>query len=61
MPNENLVLNLIKDNSDITISDIVIKTGLSRPTINRIVLSLKNKGVLERCGAKKNGKWKILM
>ncbi len=36
-------------------------TGLSRPTINRIVLSLKNKGVLERCGAKKNGIWKLLM
>ncbi len=56
---ERTVLEIIKDNPGIVIMEIVEKTGFSRPTVMRTVKSLKEKQILERIGAKKNGHWMI--
>lgn len=56
---ERTVLEIINENPDIVIMGIVEKTGFSRPTVMRAVKSLKEKQILERIGAKKNGHWMI--
>lgn len=56
---ERTVLEIIKDNPDVVIMEIVGKTGFSRPTVTRTIKSLKEKRILERIGAKKNGHWMI--
>ena len=56
---EKTVIDCISKNNDISISEIVDKTGFSRPTVTRIISSLKEKQILFREGAKKNGHWVI--
>lgn len=56
---EKQILSIIKADKYITIADIISKTGFSRPTVTRIINSLKEKRILERVGAKKNGCWAV--
>ena len=53
-------LNVINEDNLIVIAKIMKKTGFSRPTVTRTIASLKEKKVLDRVGAKKNGHWTIL-
>ena len=57
---EMAVLQLIADNASIKIEDIATNTKKSRSTIKRAIDRLREKGIIERSGAKKNGSWKIL-
>lgn len=57
---EAIVIDIIKKKANVTIEELISITGFSRPTITRAISTLKQKGVLERVGAKKNGKWKVL-
>ena len=57
---EKNVLNVINEDNFIVIAKIMEKTGFSRPTVTRTIASLKEKKVLDRVGAKKNGHWTIL-
>ena len=57
---EKNIIDLIKKQKDISISEIMFNTGFSRPTVTRSIDSLKKKGLLVRVGAKKNGYWKIV-
>ena len=57
---EKIILNLIKDNPSITISQLAKNTNKSRPTIARAIGSLKENGIIERVGSDKKGYWKIL-
>ena len=57
--NELSIIKLIKENSYIKITEITKITGLSRPTVMRTIRKLKEKHLLSREGAKKNGKWII--
>ena len=57
---EAIVIDIIKKNANVTIEELISITGFSRPTITRAISTLKQKGVLERVGAKKNGNWKIM-
>ncbi|MBQ8923332.1 MAG: winged helix-turn-helix transcriptional regulator [Lachnospiraceae bacterium] len=41
------------------ISEIMERTGYSRPTVTRAISKLKEKQILDRAGAKKNGHWVI--
>ncbi|MGM9764007.1 MAG: winged helix-turn-helix transcriptional regulator [Candidatus Cryptobacteroides sp.] len=41
----------------ITLDELAVSLGKSRSTIKRIVDALKTKGVLDREGARKNGRW----
>jgi len=46
------VIQQAHDNPNISITAIAVNTHLSKSTIDRIVLSLKGKGLLTRIGAK---------
>ena len=56
----NLILNLIKSKPSISYDELAEKTGKSRPTISRKITELKNKGLLLRHGADKNGWWEVI-
>ncbi|MBR6366682.1 MAG: Fic family protein [Lachnospiraceae bacterium] len=56
---ESRILELIKSDTNITIGDIVEKTGYSRPTVTRAIQTLKECGLLGRIGAKKDGHWDV--
>ncbi|MBP3503517.1 MAG: winged helix-turn-helix domain-containing protein [Bacilli bacterium] len=55
---EENVYNLIKENPNITIQEIADAVSKSKRTINNIINSLKEKGMLERIG-KTKGYWNI--
>ena len=57
---EKVVLDVIRDNDHISIARIMETTGFSRPTVTRAISTLKEKQVIRRVGAKKNGYWVIL-
>ena len=54
---EMAVIRLITTDPKISIASITAKTGLSRRTVDRIIASLKEKGLLTRQGAKNNATW----
>jgi len=47
----------IEANDTITLDQIAVVLGKSRSTVKRIVNSLKEKGLLDREGARKTGRW----
>ena len=57
---EKAVLETIRQDLNVTIDGVIKVTGFSRPTVTRALSSLKQKGLLERVGAKKNGEWRIM-
>ena len=57
---ENQILQLIKNNPNITQKEIADILKLSEKTIKRNTNKLKEKGLLRRIGADKNGYWKII-
>ena len=58
--NEAKILNLINENSKVTINEMTSKVNLSRRTVQTIINSLKSKGILVRVGSDKNGHWEIV-
>lgn len=57
---EMAVIRLITTDPKISIASITAKTGLSRRTVDRIIATLKEKGLLTRQGAKNNATWVII-
>ena len=57
--NADKVLQLIENDSRITINELAIKLKLSDSTIERILKSLQTKKIIIREGSKKEGIWKI--
>lgn len=57
---EMVVARLIMDDPNISIDSMSSKSGLSRSTIDRIISSLKGKGLLKREGSKNRANWRIL-
>ena len=55
------VMSLIMKNSKISITSLTKATGLSERTRDRIIKSLKEKGILQRIGSKNNSTWEILI
>lgn len=56
---ESVVLNLIKNEPQITQEKIAISVGKSSRTIKRTIDSLKEKGIISREGGKRFGYWKV--
>lgn len=56
---ETAVLKLIISDTSISIDKLAKEIGLSTSTIDRIIKSLKNKGILSRIGSTKQLKWVI--
>ncbi|MBQ2937370.1 MAG: Fic family protein [Clostridia bacterium] len=54
------IISLIRENSNITQTQMAKKIGVTRDGIAYNIKLLKQKGVIERVGSSKNGSWKIL-
>ena len=54
------ILKLIKKNPNITQTEMAKMLGITRDGISYNIKQLKNKGIIERVGATKNGKWVIV-
>ncbi len=57
--NEQKLLELIADNPEITATTVAKKLGLGQRQVERLFSQLKDKDLIERVGARKNGYWKI--
>ena len=57
---ENKIVELIRDNPNITIQQIMIKTKLSEPGVKKNLKRLKEKGIIIRVGSNKTGYWEII-
>lgn len=53
------VLNLIRDNPNVTKKQIAKELHIGKSTVDRAIESLKAKGLIERIGSNKSGYWKV--
>lgn len=53
------VLAEIRNNPNITKSELMIKCSLSKTSIDNIISFLKKDGFIERIGSNKTGYWKV--
>ena len=51
------ILNLIKENSYITVHELSGRIGIGMTTVTKHIRVLKEKDVVERRGSKKKGQW----
>lgn len=58
--NDTKVLNLIRDNPSITQSELKEKLQVSIVTVKRLMADLQKRGVIERQGSNRKGKWIII-
>ena len=47
-------------NPEMTAEEIAIEVGVTKRTIERTLVSLKKKGLIERIGSNKNGSWAVI-
>ena len=57
---ERRIINLIEEDASITVAIMSAKLGYSRTTVEKIIRNLKVQGIIDRKGAKRNGKWIVL-
>lgn len=57
---EEKVLNILEKNGKISTRKIAERLKVSERQVQRIVKGLKEKGILERVGASRNGYWRII-
>ena len=57
---EEAILCLIRDNKDITTTEMAEYLAVNRRTIQRVLDDLKNKDIVKRKGGKRYGHWEIL-
>lgn len=57
--NDTKILNILQSNPNITLQEVADKMGISLRTVKSIIKSLKERGIVERVGSRKNGSWKI--
>jgi predicted HTH transcriptional regulator len=58
---QNVIVNLIKGNDRITIYEMTEKVKVSEKTIRRELSVLYEKGILNREGGRKEGRWVVLL
>lgn len=58
--NESKVLSAIKDNPEASAANVAETIGLSSRQVERILASLKQKGVIVRTGSNKIGRWELV-
>lgn len=54
------IIRLIEENARITHNEMANKLGVSEKTVRRSTQKLKEKGIIRRVGADKNGFWEII-
>lgn len=57
---EEKILENMRDNPYITISQLMLKTGLSEPGIKKNIKQLKDKSLIKLVVSKKDGYWEII-
>ena len=57
---EKAVLGILIRNPKITTDDMAIEVGVTKRTIERTLVSLRKKGLIERIGANKFGSWSVV-
>jgi ATP-dependent DNA helicase RecG len=57
---QRLIIGYIKENPNVTISEIVQKMDVSRKTVNVNMRQLKEKGLIRRIGPDKGGYWEVM-
>jgi fido (protein-threonine AMPylation protein) len=57
---EKNVFDILKNNPKITYDQIAAIINKNRKTVQRTIVSLKNKNLIERTGSDKTGYWKVL-
>ena len=55
----NKIIIIFKNNSQTTLNEVSKITGASRRTIDRVVASLKAKGIVKRVGSARFGHWEV--
>lgn len=58
--NQKNILDIVKENPNISQEAIASELGLARETVNRNMKKLQESNVLKRLGADKNGRWEIV-
>ena len=56
---ENTLINLIRINPSMTLEELAKDAGLSKSGVRYVLRKLREKGIIVREGAQKNGKWII--
>ena len=57
---EDAIIELLRENPKITLSEVAEKIGKSLRTVKTVIKGLQEKGIIERVGGKKNGIWKTV-
>jgi ATP-dependent DNA helicase RecG len=57
---DDKIIELIRDNQNITIQQIMVKTGLSEPGVKKNLKQLKEKEIIKRVGSNKKGYWEVI-
>ena len=50
----------MRDNPNITIQQIMVKTALSEPGVKKNLKRLKEKEIIKRIGSNKTGYWEVI-
>ena len=58
--NQKKILDIVKENPNISQEAIASELGIARETVNRNMKKLQERNVLKRLGADKNGLWEIV-
>ena len=56
---ENAIIEILRANPSITLDEVAEKIGKSPRTVKMAVKSMRERGIVERVGGKKNGSWVI--
>jgi ATP-dependent DNA helicase RecG len=56
---EKLILEAVSDNPEITISELSERIGIGTSAIENNIKKLKEKGLTERTGGRKEGQWMV--
>ncbi|MDR2424629.1 MAG: Fic family protein [Prevotellaceae bacterium] len=59
--NQEKILALMQEMPTITVNEIAAKLGITERAIHKNIVKLKERGILTRIGADKNGYWKIMI
>lgn len=56
---QRLIIDLLKDNPELTIREMVEESGLSDGYVRKILSELKNKNIIQRMGSNRAGYWEV--
>ena len=56
---QNRIVEIMRDNPQITISELSKIIGMNNSSIKKNIAKLKEDGVIERVGSDKSGSWKV--